>query len=336
LAVKFLVLGGTVFLSAAVAGEAVSRGHEVACLARAVSGSIPEGARLLRADRDDGAEAYRGATGDWDAVIEVSWHPSHVRDALAALAENARHWTYVSSSSVYADQSIRGLDEQADVLSPLRPSDTATGATYGEAKVACENACRSALSPRLHVSRPGLIGGPGDPSDRFGYWPARFAVRRDDAVLVPDAPATPTQTIDVRDLAAWIVTAAERGLTGTFNAVGESTPLGRVLELARAAAEHTGALVAAEPAWLLQHGVQPWSGVDSLPLWLPDEIGYDGFARRSCAAALDAGLQRRPLSETVAATLDFERASGLERQRSAGLSPPKEKSLLVEWSVERR
>lgn len=331
---KFLVLGGTVFLSAAVASEAVNRGHQVTCLARASTGSIPEGARLLRADRDHGAPAYRDAKRDWDAVVEVSWQPSHVRDALAALAERARHWTYVSSSSVYADQNTWGLDEQADVLASLRPGETATEATYGEAKVACEDACLSTLGPRLHVSRPGLIGGPGDRSDRFGYWPARFAVRRDDAVLVPDAPATPTQTLDVRDLAAWIVTAAERGVTGTFNAVGESASLSRVLDLARAAADHTGPLVAVEPAWLLRHGVQPWSGVDSLPLWLQDGIGYDGFARRSGAAALNAGLRRRPLPETVAATLDFERTSGLERARKAGLTPQKERSLLIEWSAE--
>jgi 2'-hydroxyisoflavone reductase len=256
--VKFLVLGGTVFLSAAIAREAVTRGHEVTCLARAVSGSIPEGARLLRADREQGAEAYRDAEGDWDAVIDVSWQPSQVRDALAALAAGARHWTYVSSSSVYADQNTRGLDEQSVALTPLTPDQTATEATYGQAKVACEKACLAAVGPRLHVSRPGLIGGPGDPSDRFGYWPARFAVSRKQAVLVPDAPATPTQTIDVRDLAGWIVTAAERGVTGIFNAVGESAPLSRVLELARAAADHVGDLVAVEPAWLLQHRVQPW------------------------------------------------------------------------------
>jgi len=328
------VLGGTVFLSAAVATEAVSRGHEVACLARSTSGLIPEGTSLLRTDRERGAEAYRDAKGRWDAVVEVSWQPRHVCDALVALAESARHWTYVSSCSVYADQSTWGLDERSDLLTPLTPGDTATEDMYGESKVACENACRSAIGPRLHVLRPGLIGGPGDPSDRFGYWPARFARRRDEAVLVPDGTETWTQTIDVRDLAAWIVTAAERGVTGTFNAVGESTPLSRVLDIARASAEHTGALVTVDPTWLLQHGVQPWSGPISLPLWLPPGVGFDGFARRPCAAALDAGLRRRPLSETVAATLDFERASGLERQRKAGLSPEKEKSLLVEWTAE--
>jgi len=325
-----------VFLSAAVAAEAIARGHEVACLARAVSGSAPEGARLIRADREDGAEAYRGAAGRWDSVVEVSWQPSHVRDALDALSDCASHWTYVSSCSVYADQNRAGLDEEAEVLPPLPSHDPATEANYGEAKVACEKACLSAVAPRLHVSRPGLIGGPGDPSDRFGYWPARFARRRDDAVLVPEGAATWTQTIDVRDLAAWIVNAAEQGVTGTLNAVGESTPLNGVLDLARASADHTGPLVTVDPAWLLEHGVQPWSGPESLPLWLPTGVGFDGFARRPCAAALDAGLRRRPLSETVAATLDFERHSGLERHRHAGLSPEKEQSLIVEWTADWR
>jgi nucleoside-diphosphate-sugar epimerase len=322
-----------VFLSAAVAAEAIARGHQVTCLARALSGSAPAGARLIRADREDGADAYPRATGQWDAVVEVSWQPSHVRDALMALADRASHWTYVSSCSVYADQNAQGLTEGAEVLTPLTLNEPATEANYGEAKVACEHACLAAVGPRLHVSRPGLIGGPGDPSDRFGYWPARFAQRRDDAVLVPAGSATWTQTIDVRDLAAWIVTAAERGVTGTFNAVGETTPLSAVVELARASAEHPGPLVTVDPAWLLEHGVQPWSGPDSLPLWLPTGTGFDGFARRHCAGAVEAGLRRRPLSETVAAALDFERRSGLDRPRRAGLSPAKERSLLREWST---
>ncbi|MGC1908364.1 MAG: NAD-dependent epimerase/dehydratase family protein [Candidatus Dormiibacterota bacterium] len=327
------MLGGTVFLSAAIAAEAVARGHDVACLARAVSGSAPTGASLYRADREDGAEAYRRATGQWDAVVEVSWQPSHVRDALVALADRASHWTYVSSCSVYADQNTEEASEGAEVLTPLTVNDPVTEANYGEAKVACENACLAAVGPRLHVTRPGLIGGPGDPSDRFGYWPARFARRREDAVLVPADSERWTQTIDVRDLAAWIVTAAERGVTGTFNAAGESTSLSAVLELARRSAEHTGPLLTVDPGWLLEHGVHPWSGPESLPLWLPLGIGFDGFARRICAGALDAGLRRRPLSETVAASLDFERESGLDRARHAGLSPAKERSLLRDWST---
>jgi nucleoside-diphosphate-sugar epimerase len=329
---RILVLGGTIFLSAAIAADAVSRGHEVVCLARAASSSTPPGTRLIRADRETGDSAYREATGSWDAVVDVSWQPLQVQTALNALAASARHWTYVSSCSVYADQNTAGVDETAATLPPLPSAEEAGLDTYGEAKVACEDACRLAIGPRLHISRPGLIGGPGDPSDRFGYWPARFARHGEDAVLAPHAEATWTQTIDVRDLASWLVRAAEDGVTGSFNAVGESVSLDHVLALARQATGHQGEVVSVPSAWLLERGVQPWSGPDSFPLWLPQGSGYDGFARRRGTAAQLAGLRNRPLTDTIAATLDCERRAGLSRPRQAGLSPEKESALLLEWA----
>ena len=49
---RVLVMGGTGFVSGAVAREAVARGHDVTCVARGTGTSLPEGARLLRADRN--------------------------------------------------------------------------------------------------------------------------------------------------------------------------------------------------------------------------------------------------------------------------------------------
>lgn len=47
---RILVLGGSAFLSAAVAADA-SRGHAVTCANRGSSGSVPGGARWVRWDR---------------------------------------------------------------------------------------------------------------------------------------------------------------------------------------------------------------------------------------------------------------------------------------------
>lgn len=324
-----LVLGGTAWLGGEVARMAAAGGARVTCLARGMSGTVPDGVHLVAADRHD-PEAYDQVRREgWDEVLDVSWQPGMVRSALAALADRTAHWTYVSSGSAYARDDEPAADESAATHEPLA-GDEAGRETYGPAKAACERACADAVGDRLLVARVGLIGGPGDGSDRFGYWPARFALaaqRGDGPVLVPDAATQPTQTIDVRDLAAWLVDRGGRRTVGTFNVVGEQTPLGDVLALAAEIAGYRGEVVRADPGWLRERGVGYWMGPESLPLWLPGP-GYTGHSARSDAAAVAAGLVRRPLAETIADALAWERELGLDRDRGAGLSRDRELALI--------
>ncbi|MGO4120636.1 NAD-dependent epimerase/dehydratase family protein [Arthrobacter sp. YAF16] len=330
---RILVLGGTAFLSAEIARQAVAAGHDVMCLARGSRSAPPEGASWLKADRSLGPAAYAGAAGagDWDAVIDVARDPRQAREALETLAGTARHWTFVSSCSVYADPSVPGTAEDAAVLAPLAAGIEATMENYGEAKSAIEQLTTELAGDRAHLCRAGLIGGPGDGSDRYGYWPARFA-RDPGPVLVPDIPADPTQIIDVRDLAAWLLLAAEAGVTGALNAVGEPVPFAEYLEESRQLSGGAAEVVAAPADWLAERGVNYWAGPDSLPLWLPP--GHEGFAARSNAAARAAGLQLRPWTRTLRDTLADERRRGLHRERQAGLTPDVERRLLLEFQTE--
>ncbi len=317
-----LILGGTGWLSGRIARGWLARGADVTCLARG-GREAPEGARLLVAERGE-SDAYREACDrEWDEVVDVSSHPAHVAGAVRTLGRRTAHWTYVSSVSVYADNDLAGADESAPLAVPAGDGDHDD---YSRAKAACEAAVTT-LGDRAGIVRPGLIVGPGDPTDRFGYWAARFA--RDDrqAVLAPEGDGLFAQVIDVDDLADFVVDAGARRWHGVVNAVGPSMRLDEMLAAIRRGAGHTGAVEVVPPSWLEDAGVAPWAGPRSLPLWLP--AGLPGFATRNAEAYRRAGGRIRPIEETIARVLDDERSRGVDRPRRAGLSADEERSLLA-------
>jgi 2'-hydroxyisoflavone reductase len=157
---------------------------------------------------------------------------------------------------------------------------------------------------------------------------------------VPDAPGLATQLIDVRDLAAWLVEAAARQVSGTYNVAGPTLTLADHLQVARQVAGHAGPVVPVEEQWLTDNGVQPWMGERSLPLWLNDP-DWLGFNARDTRAARAAGLSTRPLAETLADTLAWELTRDPGRARLAGLTAAEERELLNQqggrppWTPER-
>lgn len=329
---RVLVLGGTSFLSKEIAGNALRRGHEVVCVARGRSGAAPEGARLVVIDRDEPGHVDVLAGERFDAVVDVATGAlGWVRDALTVLAPGAGHWTFVSSINAYADTATMHQTAHAALVEPVTTTDHVeladlTPELHGGIKVASENAVREATGDRALIVRPGLITGPGDYTDRFGYWPARFS--RGGRVVVPDAAGQPIQHIDVRDLAAWIVTAGEQRLTGGYDAVGPVLELGSTLrDIAALVAVDGTDLLPVSPDKLIEAGVNPWGGPRSLPLWLPPS--HYGLAAHDATSAWAAGLRRRPLPETVEAALAEERARGIDRPRTAGLTAEEETALLT-------
>ncbi|MGW5193474.1 NAD-dependent epimerase/dehydratase family protein [Kribbella sp. NPDC004138] len=323
---EILILGGTAWLGREIATQAIARGHAVTCLARGESGAVADGATLVAADRSR-PDAYDGVpVRDWDAVFEVSWEPGFVKAALAAFGARAKHWTYVSSVNAYEKYDTPGADETAVLREPAA-ADAVDRELYGEAKVACELASREVVGDRLVIARAGLIGGPGDRSDRAGAWVARAARAPEEPLLVPDTPELATSVIDVRDLAGWLLDNATDGRTGTFDVRGPLVPFGEWIELTREVGGHTGPVVRAPREWLVEQKVDQYMGPDSLAMWLV-EPGYEGWSSRSGAAAAAAGLTHRSRREFLADTLAWERELGLNRERKAGLSPAREQELI--------
>ena len=320
---RLLILGGSQFLGRAIATQACDVGHEVTCAARGLSGPVASGARFARIDRDAPGGLEPLSREAFDAVVDVSRHPGQVRRAVAALKRPNVHWSFVSTVSVYADNRTPG--QRADTA-PLRPPtapevEESSDETYGAAKVACEQA----VGEDAFICRAGLIVGPEDPTGRFTYWPARLA--RGGDVLAPGTPDDPDQFIDVRDLAQWIVHAAEAGLTGIYNGIGPTRTRGTWLAECAAAVGSSCTFTWVDRAFLEQHDVRRWAGPRSLPLWLPLP-DYAGFATRDTTPAREAGLTARAVTETVRDTLDWQRASN---GPVVGLTGDEESDVLAAW-----
>ncbi len=337
---KLLILGGTRFLGRHVAECALARGDDVTLFTRGRSPVPWAGAvTRLEGDRDPAVAPGLAAlsAGEWDCVIDTSGYlPRCVRAGVEALSGRAGRYLFVSSMSVYADASRPGQDETASVAELDDPASEDVAAHYGALKAACEAAVRVAFGERAIVVRPGLIVGPHDPTDRFGYWVARFRHPdllggRGPKAVVPAPRGRPVQFIDARDLAQWMLDVVAAPVSGDFNACsppGTWTMGSLVDALARHPDAGGGAVT---PVWiddatLLAGGVEPWT---ELPLWIPEsDRESGGFMEFACAKAIAQGLAIRPLESTLDDTAAWLAARDNSGAWRSTLPAAKEQKLL--------
>lgn len=328
---RLLILGGTAFLGPQLVESARDLGYTITLFNRGKTnpGLFPD-LEKLHGDRNGDLKSLEGRK--WDAVVDTSGYvPRHVRDSATLLADAVKQYIFISSISVYSDNSKPGMDEAAAVGKlDDETVEKVTGETYGPLKVLCEKAAEAAMPGRVTVIRPGLIVGPGDPTDRFTYWPVR--VDRGGEVLAPGTPSDPVQFIDVRDLAAWSMRCARDGVTGVFNATGPKSELsmGTMLDTCKRASKSKATLTWVPADFLEEHKVSAWA---DMPCWVPPTGEMAGFARVSCARALAKGLTFRPLAETTKDTLAWWTARPKDKQTEpgAGIQPAREREVLDAW-----
>ena len=326
---RLLVLGGTHHVGRAVVEAALRRDDQVTTVTRGVSGPPAAGARAIYADRtrpDELAAALGAET--WDVVIDT-WarSPAVVEHSAALLGERAEHYTYVSSRSVYQWPLPLGADESAPVVDGDPHSDD--DADYAAAKRGGELAVLGAFSGRALLARAGLILGPYEDIGRLPWWLGRLA--RGGRVLAPGPPERKLQYIDVRDLADWLLSAAERRLSGTFNAVSTPghTTIGALLAACRDTTGSSAELVWTPPDVIAAAGVSGWT---QLPIWVPPSGDLAGLHGGDVSAAMSAGLRCRPVEETVADTWAWLQSEGYPPQRDDrpvhGIDPAVEARIL--------
>lgn len=317
-----LLLGGTGFLGPRLAEVALDRGHRLTLFHRRPTDALPQAEHIL-GDRGDGLDLL--AERRWDAVVDI-WanDPALVGAAARTLAQRTRRYAFISSISVFADESRPGNNEASAVRGAPAPA-VSDGENYGARKAESERLVMDATDGGALVVRPGLIAGPGDPTDRFTYWPVRMA--RGGTVLAPGDGSNPAQLVDVRDLAEWVVRMLEDQGAGTYCATGPAEPmtLGDMLRRVGDAVGSDAELHWVPQGFLLEHNVQPWI---ELPVWIPAGTESSGMLGTDCGKAIAAGIAFRPIEATARDTLAWHRTRP-DGERP-WLSEERERELLAE------
>lgn len=333
---RLLILGGTGFIGPHMVEYALSRGHEVSTFTRGRSDTdLPPEVEQLVGDRNDDHSALEGRS--WDVVLDNNTQDYRwVQTSTGLLADAAEHYVFVSSISVYATQGVGGGPDQV-LMTPIvdedfaripRPEGWSEGddAPYGLMKTLGEDIVHAAFPGRATIVRPGLIVGPGDPTDRFTYWPVRLDEGGE--VLAPGNPEHATQVIDQRDLTEWIVRLAEQGVMGDFNATGpaERRSMARMLEEVGSVASNPYELTWVPESFLAEQGVRPWT---DLPAWIPGDPTMFVDVRD----AVDAGLTYRSLATSSRDTLAWDATRPAEERanRQFGMSRERERAALDAW-----
>jgi len=336
-AMKLLILGGTGFIGPPIVKYAVERGHEVTIFTRGNSKSDVPGVEHLVGDRTGDLEALKGRT--WDAVLDNNARDYRwVQLTTELLKDKTDQYLFVSSVSAYAGEAIgyEFIDNPwsgpvVNTISPPAPppADFQMGEEleYGPTKAMAEQITHAAFPGRATIVRPGYIVGPGDPSDRFTYWPVR--IDQGGEILAPGDGTDEVQIIDVRDLGEWIIRLVENSTYGDFNGVGPASSLSmaEMLHGIRAITSSPVNFNWVPVPFLREHNVQPYS---DMPIWTPG----DPLSAVDNSLAIASGLTFRTLAEIARDTLEWHQSRPADEQVELriGIKADREKEVLAAWN----
>lgn len=337
---KILILGGTSFLGPHQIEYALKRGHEVSIFTRGKTTPkiYPEAfakVEQLVGDREDNLEALKNRK--WDVVIDNSGRKTKwTEDTAQLLVDHVGYYMYTSSISVYYPYTGDDFSETRPLVTKIPDDVTAANRPtyeYGVMKATSEMATIDAFgADRSIIVRPTLIVGPGDRTDRFPYWLARLEKGGD--IIIPGGRDEVVQYIDVRDLAQWMIRLAENKAAGTYNGSGPGFDMTTNAFVYGIHASYTSPVnyIQIDDLSFLQEngiiGIQPWV------IQLPE---YAGMSKSDNRKAIQAGLQFRPLSETVSATKEWWYSDAVSQERRDNILTGersfmnREKEILEKW-----
>ncbi len=325
---RVLILGGTGFIGPHLVTELRNAGHKLTLLNRGRRNPklFPDIETLI-GDRNGQMDAIKGR--DWDVVVDNSGYTlKQVKLSTDILKGHAEHYIFVSSISAYADLTPPGIDEDYKLATLTDPNvEQITDQTYGGLKAICEKTVEQTFGKSSAVIRPTYIVGPGDPTDRFTYWPVRVA--KGGEMLAPGSASDPVQFIDARDLAEFMRGCVERRISGSYNLCNPAgaVTIGDLLETSKRVSGANTKFVWAPTEFLEKN--KALEGLE-VPIWAPPVGETAGATLVSSARAVAQGLRFRPLETTVRDTLAWHKTRPATEQQKlrAGFTPEREAALL--------
>ncbi len=325
---SMLILGGTGFIGPHMTELALASGWTVTHFNRGKRDADGvENVETLHGDRKGQLDTLKGRK--WDVVVDnTGYIPKYQKMSADLLAPNTGYCLYISSISAYASfEKPNDIGSPTGVLTNLDQEEI-TNDSYGPMKALCEQYVRDAYGARSSIVRPGYIVGPLDPTDRFTYWPARFA--QGGEMAVPGTAADPIQIVDVRDLVAFMVELVDRRVDGYFNAVTPpgAITMGSLMETSRKLTGADTRLTWIDEAFIAEKAADvnlaPWSAMHGA------EAGGSLTGMQASAAN---GLRARSLEDTVRDTLAWHETRPAERKAAlrSGFKPEQEAAILAAW-----
>ncbi len=206
---SLLLIGGSGFVSGALAHQALAQGYQVTVVTRGQH-ALPEGVTALTADRHDPQafqQAVAGTNEPWDLVIDcIGYEPADARQDVAVFSNLARQFIFISTDFVY-DPYHRTYPQAEDTAHFWQDG-------YGWKKRECELELINANPHTLPwtIVRPCYVYGPGS---QLGNLPLH---RRDPQLITRLKAGEPLRLVGgghflqhpvfVRDLAGAILSLA--------------------------------------------------------------------------------------------------------------------------------
>jgi 2'-hydroxyisoflavone reductase len=283
----------------------------------------------LTGDRENDLTALEGR--EWDAVFDNStskWE--WARDSAELLKDAVGRYLFISSTGVYYPYLTTDIDESVVPLAVDESEGRDGSSAYGVMKTLGEMEAQKAFGDRAILARPQHFTGPGEQTNRHGFWVERM--ERGGEVLAMGRKTDPVMLLDVRDLAEFCVHLVENEAGGIFNIAGPGSLLTQE-EFLHGLRFCTGANV--EWTWVDDYEFLKEENLTYTVPWTLLEGPHLGYTSINIDKAVAHGLTFRPLAQTHLDTRDWWYSDAVTEERRQNprfpLNAEREAEILAKW-----